>query len=88
MFMIDVVAVEVASGHELQLTFADGLTARIDLDRIVGAFEGVFAPLSLGRLRLIQNWAPLSGLTVLTFVQMCCTLSPQVNPSSSMVSGC
>ena len=45
MFMIDVVAVEVATGHELQLTFADGLTARVDLDRIVGAFEGVFAPL-------------------------------------------
>ncbi|HBG05467.1 MAG: hypothetical protein A2075_05535 [Geobacteraceae bacterium GWC2_58_44] len=45
MFMIDVVAVEVIEGHELQLTFEDGLTARIDMDRIVASFEGVFAPL-------------------------------------------
>ena len=43
--MIDVVAVEVVQGRELQLTFEDGLTAKIDVDRIVGSFEGVFAPL-------------------------------------------
>jgi len=45
MFMIDVVAVEFIEGHELEVSFEDGLTAKIDLDRVIGSFKGVFAPL-------------------------------------------
>ena len=45
MFMIDVVAVKPLEGHVLELSFEDGLTARVDMDRVIGRFDGVFAPL-------------------------------------------
>jgi hypothetical protein len=45
MFMIDVVDVRPLDGHKLELTFQDGLSAVVDLDRVIGRFEGVFAPL-------------------------------------------
>jgi hypothetical protein len=46
MFSIDVVEVRPLDGRRLQLTFQDGLTAEVDLDRIIKRFEGVFAPLT------------------------------------------
>lgn len=45
MFMIDVVAVKYIEGHVLELIFDDGLTAKVDMDRVIGRFDGVFAPL-------------------------------------------
>ena len=43
--MIDVVAVKFVGSHVLELVFDDGLTARIDMDTVIGRFDGVFAPL-------------------------------------------
>ena len=45
MFLIDVVDVRPLDGHKLELSFDDGLTAIVDLDRVISSFEGVFAPL-------------------------------------------
>ena len=45
MFMIDVVAVKYLENHVLELVFDDGLIARIDMDTVIGRFDGVFAPL-------------------------------------------
>ncbi|HLG16940.1 MAG TPA: DUF2442 domain-containing protein [Blastocatellia bacterium] len=45
MFLIDVVDVRPLDGHQLELTFKDGLKAVVDLDRVIRSFEGVFAPL-------------------------------------------
>ena len=45
MFMIDVVDVRPLDAHKLELTFQDGLSAVVDLDRVIARFEGVFAPL-------------------------------------------
>ena len=45
MFMIDVIAVKPIEEHVLELSFEDGLTAQVDLDRVIGNFDGVFTPL-------------------------------------------
>ena len=45
MFMIDVVAVRPVDGHVLELGFDDGLVALVDMDRVIGTYDGVFAPL-------------------------------------------
>jgi hypothetical protein len=45
MFMIDVIAVKPVAGHVLELSFEDGLIARVDMDRVIGRFDGVFTPL-------------------------------------------
>lgn len=45
MFMIDVTDVRPLEGHKLELTFADGLSAVVDMDRIIERYTGVFAPL-------------------------------------------
>lgn len=45
MFMNDVVDVKPLGGHEVELTFSDGLTAIVDLDRVISRFDGVFEPL-------------------------------------------
>ena len=45
MFLIDVIAVKPVLGHVLELSFEDGLTARVDMDRVIGRFDGVFTPL-------------------------------------------
>lgn len=44
MFLIDVVDVTPMDGHQLELTFKDGLKAVVDVDRIIQRFDGVFAP--------------------------------------------
>ena len=46
MFLIDVVEVTPRDGHQLELTFKDGLKAVVDLDKVIQRFEGVFAPLN------------------------------------------
>ena len=46
MFMNDVVDVKPLTGHNVELTFSDGLTAIVDLDRVISRFDGVFAPLT------------------------------------------
>lgn len=43
MFLIDVVDVRPLDGHQLELTFKDGLKAVVDLDRVIRSFDGVFA---------------------------------------------
>ena len=45
MFMIYVIAVKPVAGHVLELSFEDGLIARVDMDRVIGRFDGVFTPL-------------------------------------------
>lgn len=42
---VDVVYVEPLSPRKLLLRFSDGVVATLDLDRIIEAYEGVFAPL-------------------------------------------
>ena len=55
MFLIDVVDVRPLDGHKLELSFDDGLTAIVDLDRVISSFEGVFAPLrDLEYFRLVR----------------------------------
>lgn len=46
MFLIDVVKAVPLSGHELELTFEDGLRAVVDMDEIIGDYTGIFAPLA------------------------------------------
>ena len=43
--MIDVIAVKPVEGHVLELSFEDGLTAQVDMDRVIGNYDGVFTPL-------------------------------------------
>jgi hypothetical protein len=45
MFMIDVTDVRPIAAHKLEITFADGLCAVVDMDRIIARYTGVFAPL-------------------------------------------
>ena len=45
MFMIDVIAVKSVEGHVLELSFEDGLIAQVDMDRVIGEYDGVFTPL-------------------------------------------
>jgi len=46
MFLIDVVDVKTLDGHNVELSFKDGLTAVVDLDRVIDRFEGIFDPLN------------------------------------------
>lgn len=45
MFLIDVTAVHPLEGRKLEITFADGLCAMVDIDRVIKRYTGVFAPL-------------------------------------------
>lgn len=45
MFMIDVVGVRHLQARLLELAFEDGLTAVVDMDRIIGHYDGVFSQL-------------------------------------------
>lgn len=45
MFMIDVVEVKYLEAHLLELIFEDGLKAVVDMDRIIGRYDGVFSQL-------------------------------------------
>lgn len=45
MFMIDVVNVKYLEAHLLELSFEDGLKAVVDMDRVIGSYEGVFSQL-------------------------------------------
>lgn len=45
MFLIDVVGVKPLNEKKLELSFADGLKAVVDMDKVIHKFEGVFAPL-------------------------------------------
>jgi hypothetical protein len=45
MFMIDVTDVRPLDGRKLELTFADGLSSVVDLDRVIEHYTGIFAPL-------------------------------------------
>ncbi len=45
MFLIDVIDVRPLEAHKLELTFADGLSAVVDMDRVIEHYTGVFAPL-------------------------------------------
>jgi len=42
MFSIDVIAVKPVEKHVLELSFEDGLTARVDMDKVIGNYDGVF----------------------------------------------
>ncbi len=46
MFLIDVVDVKPLDGHNLELTFKDGLRAVVNMDQVIKRFDGVFAPLN------------------------------------------
>jgi hypothetical protein len=43
MFLIDVTAVVPLENRRLKLTFADGLSAIVEMDRVIGGYSGVFA---------------------------------------------
>jgi hypothetical protein len=45
MFLIDVVGVRHVAAHQLEITFADGLCAVVDMDKVIQRFSGVFLPL-------------------------------------------
>jgi len=45
MFMIDITNVRPLDPRRLQLEFADGLQAVVDLDQVIGQYKGVFLPL-------------------------------------------
>jgi hypothetical protein len=45
MFLIDVTAVHPLEERKLEITFADGLCAVVDIDRVIKSYTGVFAPL-------------------------------------------
>ena len=45
MFLIDVTAVQPLDKHQLALTFADGLQAVVDMDRVITHYSGIFAAL-------------------------------------------
>lgn len=45
MFMIDVIDVVPLAGRKLDLTFADGLHAVLDMDQVITSYTGVFAGL-------------------------------------------
>ncbi len=44
MFLIDVVGVRHVKGHQLELQFADGLCAHVDMDKVIKRYSGVFLP--------------------------------------------
>jgi len=45
MFMIDVTGVETLENRKLDLTFADGLRAVVDMDRVIENYTGIFLAL-------------------------------------------
>jgi len=45
MFLIDVVDVKPLGEKKLELSFADGLKAVVDMEKVIQTFDGVFAPL-------------------------------------------
>ena len=45
MFLIDIMEVRPLANRQLELTFADGLRATLDMDRVLKNYTGVFAPL-------------------------------------------
>ncbi|MDZ4342650.1 MAG: DUF2442 domain-containing protein [Candidatus Binatia bacterium] len=45
MFLIDVVDVKPLDEKKLELLFADGLKAVVDMEKVIQTFDGVFAPL-------------------------------------------
>lgn len=45
MFLIDVTDVKPLDGKKLELSFADGLRAVVDMAQVIQTFDGVFAPL-------------------------------------------
>lgn len=45
MFLIDVVGVRHVQAHRLEITFADGLCAEVDMNKVIKRFSGVFLPL-------------------------------------------
>jgi hypothetical protein len=45
MFLIDVTKVRPLDPRRLELEFADGLQAVVDLDQVIGHYNGVFSPL-------------------------------------------
>lgn len=46
MFLIDVVAVRPLCARTLELTFADGLCAAVDMNRVISRYSGVFEKLT------------------------------------------
>jgi hypothetical protein len=45
MFNVDVTTARALPGRRLELTFADGVQAVLQMDRLITRYEGVFAPL-------------------------------------------
>lgn len=45
MFMIDVTNVRHIKARQLEISFADGLRAVVDLDNVIKSYTGIFAPL-------------------------------------------
>jgi len=45
MFLIDVTEVRPLENHKLDLSFADGLRAVVDMDRVIASYSGIFAAL-------------------------------------------
>ena len=45
MFFVDVVGVKPLHGRTLELIFEDGFAGAVDMDRVIGSYDGVFAPL-------------------------------------------
>jgi hypothetical protein len=44
MFNVDVIEARALEGRRLQLKFADGVDAVLEMDKVISRYEGVFAP--------------------------------------------
>ncbi len=45
MFLIDITAASPLSNRRLDLTFADGIRAIVDMNNVIKEYTGIFAPL-------------------------------------------
>lgn len=63
MFMIDIIAASPLPNRQLNLTFENGLQAKIGLDQVVKSYTGVFAPLmDDGYFKLVKVDAELGTI--------------------------
>jgi len=64
MFLIDVTGVRPLPNRRLDLTFADGLKAVVELDAIIKTYRGVFLPLMDDHFFQLVRVAPELGTIV------------------------
>lgn len=89
MFLIDIMEVRPLANRQLERTFADGLRATLDMDRVLKSYTGIFAPLlEADYFQKVQVdhelWCHRLAQTVRTYARIFSTHSPLEDPSLSM----